>query len=396
MRKEVLGESFFHKRAGELALRQMKPISLDDVAREKRTQGGSLRLYVHIPFCTEICSFCAFHRQVGNKNKQETYTQTLLSHIQDTLPLFGKDQEIQSVYVGGGTPGLLTPDQAGRVLGSIKDTLPTKDWPVSYELHPENISADYIRALVLLGVTRFSVGVQNLSPKERAILKRTLTSADEDIARIQVLNDLGVDYNLDLMFGTPLQTMESWRQTLERIVGEVYPPEITTYQYVNAYGAEIAKDVEQGKIKRPDALTRRQMYVFTKDYLKAHGYRQIGPQNFGRGRELPGMPLLNHGNDFLGLGPRTYSRIGSYFFINGARTSDFNNGANTVNYWGIRLPGALAAAMDKGLDFFAGQKAIGKNNQTLEFVRSWQSEAIVQMYGALYYILNQPNYTQVS
>lgn len=383
-------ESALHRRSGEIVLSRIRPVSLSDVAIKKKEEGGSLSLYVHIPFCTEICSFCAFHRRVGNGQKQEAYIDALEVHIEETLPLFDRNQKIRSLYIGGGTPGLLTPEQAERVFSRVKGAANTDRTQITYELHPNNITPEYIQALLDLGVGRFSVGVQNLSDAEREILGRTLTTGDEDIEKLQVLNDKGVEYNLDLMFGTPVQTEISFRDTLERITREVYPPEITLYQYVNAHGSETKKLITQGLIKKPGLGERRAMYNFARSFLIQMGYRQTNTQSFSRDKSTPDRVLLNQGGDFLGLGPKTYSRVGQYIFMNDSRTEDFKPGGNTTDYYGIKLPIGFIRLLDKGFAFFARQQGEITPSLPLPDLGILRSEMITQAYGILYYILNQP------
>lgn len=389
-RQGVDFENALHSKAGEMMLSRMRQVQLPEVAAEKKREGGSLALYVHIPFCTEICSFCAFHRRIGNGKQREEYVGSLVEHINDNLSLFGKNQRVSSIYVGGGTPGLLTPDQAKRVLSRIKDAVDVSGAPITYELHPENITSEYIQSLVGLGVSRFSVGLQNLSNQERQVLGRTLTTGEEDIERLQVLNDQGVEYNLDLMFGTPTQTTPSLKDTLERVVGEVYPPKITLYQYVNAHGSETKKLITQGLLQKPGFQTRRAMYDFARKFLASAGYRQTNTQSFSRDRSAQPRVLLNQGGDFLGLGPKTYSRVGSYIFMNDSRTGDFQPRGNTTDYYGIKLPIELIKTLDKGFAFFAKQNGKTHHNLPLPDIEILRSEAITQAYGILYYILNQP------
>lgn len=382
-------EDRFQRTAGEFALDRLKSISIEEVAAEKTATGENLSLYVHIPFCTEICSFCAFHRQVGNNLQQEEYTQALETHIDEVLPQFGRTQQISSIYVGGGTPGLLTSEQAARIISRIQGVVDTSDAQISYELHPENISEEHIHGLVTAGVGRFSVGVQTLSDDERATLGRSLTSAQQDLTQLQILNQLGVSYNLDLMYGTPLQTLESWIDTVRKIVHEVYPPEITIYQYVNAHGSMTKRWIAEGKITRPDFGIRSTMYNLALREMSIAGYRQTSTYSFSRNDDSPDRALLSHGSDFLGLGPRTYSRVGRYLFINDARTSDFRSEGHMSDYVGVKLPLPIMSILDRTFALAAS----GSPDTALPLpavLKNLNPELVAQAYGVLYYITNQP------
>lgn len=381
-------EDALHRGVGDIVLNRLTNISIETVAYEKKSKGDDMNLYVHIPFCTEICSFCAFHRRVGNSRQQESYTTALETHIDDVLAPFGQDQKIPSILVGGGTPGLLSAGQADRIISRVRGAVNARNSQITYELHPENISEEYIKDLEGIGVGRFSVGIQTLSNDERKILGRDLTSAEDDIASLQIMNQLGVTYNVDLMFGTPAQTQRSWLDTLQRINAQVRPPELTIYQYVNAYGSTTRKWIAEGIVSRPDFRTRKAMYSQAVDTLKVSGYRQTSTYSFSRDISTTNRALLNQGSDFFGLGPRTYSRIGRNLFINGARTSDFVTGGNMADYFGLRVPFPVMTVLDRTFGLFArgSRNTEGKTGT----IGSLQSEAVAQVYGILYYITNQP------
>lgn len=381
-------EDTLHREVGKLVMKRLSPVSIDDIANKKKSTGETMDLYVHIPFCTEICSFCAFHRRVGNGQQQESYTSALETHIDKVLEPFGQDQKISSVLIGGGTPGLLTIGQADRVISKVRRAVDISDARITFELHPENISEEYIRGLKNSGVERFSVGIQTLSNVERKILGRDLTSAEEDLAKLQILNQLGVPYNVDLMFGTPAQSQDSWVDTLQKINDQVKPPEITVYQYVNAYGSSTKKWIAEGKVSRPDFRARKAMHSQTIDILKDTGYRQTSTYSFSKDKVTPRV-LLNEGNDFLGLGPKTYSRIRRYLFINGAQTSDFVTDGNMADFYGLQIPLPLMALLNR--IFGLVSRGAENSEKKTGSIGILQSEAVAQIYGVLYYITNQPN-----
>lgn len=377
-------EFLFHKTIGELVLNLMRPIDTTSVLTG-RDPKRHLGLYVHIPFCTEICSFCAFHREVPRTNRQGTFVNALETHIDSILNQLDGWQNVQSIYFGGGTPGLLRPDEVERLLSPIRKNVALIDTTATFELHPENVSAQYLKDLISIGITRFSVGVQNLSVAERISLGRGLTSPAEDIDRLRIMKGMGVAFNVDLMFGTPEQTKGSWRMTLEELVSKVEPSEITLYQYVNAYGSQTRKKIEQGTMARPGVALRYKLYNDAKAMLSDEGYHQTSALSFCKstGKDYK-RRLLNRGRDFVGLGPRTYSKVGGHFFINDATTSDFVSGAESSKFYGLVVPDWFFRTSETVLSS-VGEASTGQNN-----LNPWKSEAIAQIYGVLYYVLNQP------
>ena len=377
-------EFFMHKKLGEVVLNSMEPIDTKKVLSE-RDKNRHLGIYVHVPFCTEICSFCAFHREIPKPGKQGAYVDALETHINDTLSQLDGNQSVGSVYFGGGTPGLLRPPEVRKLFSVISRNVDVSKASVTFELHPENVNDQYIRDLVSVGITRFSVGVQNLSAHERSSLGRNLTSPEEDLEKLRILKNLGVVFNVDLMFGTPQQTMQSWKETLKELVTQVDPGEITLYQYVNAYGSQTRKEIEQGTLGRPGISERHKMYGVAEDALSSFRYDRTSTLSFSKkGRVVNKRKLLNRGRDFIGLGPRTYSKVGKYFFVNDASTNDFVSGSDFARFYGIAVSDWLHKINETVLSF-VGDAGGGKNA-----FDPWKSEAIAQVYGILYYVLNQP------
>lgn len=372
---------------GDRALAVMRPISISEVASEKIKAGGVLDLYLHIPFCDRICDYCAFHVKALQPGEMEKYIGVLKRHITKTLSPFSENQQVGSIFVGGGTPGLLKLDETKAIFDAISGLVSVKNVPVSYELHPGNISDRYVDGLRGLGVTRFSVGIQNLSDKERKGIGRDITSSDDDINGLCVLNRHNVQYNVDLMFGTPGQTPESWRGTLTKMTVEVRPPEITLYPFVDSPGALMYKPISRGVVTPPTKKERRNMYNLAGDYLTKVGYKQTSVLSFALDAGNK-RALLNSGTDFLGLGPRTYSGIGGYLFINQVRISDFLRGEKDANFKGIKIPSLVLNSVQEIFKLIAGkenQQSMNAINRTLGIMKA---EGVAQTYKLLYYLMN--------
>lgn len=386
-------ESGLHTTIGEAIVNKLEPVDLNTLIKSEGENLGELGLYIHIPFCSEICSFCAFHREIGGQAQRDNYVVSLKEHIMDTLSNFSPTQRIRSLYIGGGTPSLLTVEQTQEILTTVSNYVDISQASISFELHPENVTADYIKSLQALGITRFSIGIQNLSEPERTVLGRTLTTGAVDQERLKVLNDLGVRYNLDLMFGTPTQTPTSWMETIAQIIENIHPLEITLYQYVNAYGSDTRKKIASRGMEMPGLKSRHAMYNLAQKYLVEHGYHQTGTLSFASSNGAPEKNLLNNATNFLGLGPRTYSKIGSTFFTNDARTHDFRQGGNMSDYYGIKIP-TWANDVVRGAFALISRRRSDHDDERLSRWGSWKSEVITQIYGVLYFVLNQPRFSR--
>jgi hypothetical protein len=125
------------------------------------------------------------------------------------------------------------------------------------------------------------------------------------------------------------------------------------------------------------------MYTLAKDKLLDEGYRQTSALTFSRSQEPRMRKLLNKGRDFIGLGPRVYSRVGRHFFINDARTADFIQGQDNERFYGFTTPEWFARMVELDSNQITG------TSRVKDFLDPWESEAITQAYGVLYYVLNQ-------
>jgi len=364
-----------------LALTKVQAVPLAKAQASNQTSRSSIGVYIHIPFCPELCSFCAFHRILDGPERIERYVTSLRRHIEATLIQLEPNCPVRSILFGGGTPSVLSLSQVERLFSQVSSNLVLDNVPITFEMHPSNVSAEYIRGLLDLGVNRFSIGIQSLSPFDRASIGRVLTSSTQDIRTLQVARDLGIRYNVDLIFGSPGQSLQSWTGTVVKLITSIRPPEITIYQYVNAFGARTRISVAKGVLARPGLSSRHAMYRFAKQYLLDCGYEQTGALKF----ILPGyrsVPQVSfRGRDFIGLGPHTYSRLGSWYLINTSRAQDFivGNESRTSAYIGLHLPGAIGRMA----------KATFSSSEHSVSYGAWRAEWFTQVYGVLYYILNQ-------
>ncbi|HUC21589.1 MAG TPA: radical SAM protein [Streptosporangiaceae bacterium] len=366
-----------------LALARAQPIPLTEVQALNKRLPSSVAVYIHIPFCPEVCSFCAFHRILGGPERIERYVNSLRQHIHTCLSQVGVNRPVRSLLLGGGTPSVLTPAQVERVLSAVSMDLRLDNVPITFEMHPSNVSVEYIEGLLELGINRFSVGIQSLSPLDRVSMGRSLTSPAQDMHALQVMAGLAIRYNVDLIFGSPGQSLDSWSATLMSLVTNIRPPELTIYQYVNAFGARTRISVARGAVARPGLASRHSMYRFARQYLLSCGYDQAGAMKFilPDYRADPPQEFFRDRPDLIGLGPHTYSRLGSWYLINTSRVHDFVDGgeSRSSTYIGMRLPRAFEHLAETT---FSGSE------HRVSF-SAWRAEWYTQVYGVLYYLLNQ-------
>ena len=243
-----------------------------------------LSLYFHIPFCSSICYYCACNKVITKKKERaEPYLQDLFREIEIQAGLFDADREVRQLHWGGGTPGFLSHQQSGQLMEKIArhfNLKPEEDTDYAIELDPRVIEKGGIAYLRGLGFNRISIGVQDLDEKVQKAVNREqsleTTSAVIDDARRHGMRSI----NIDLIYGLPHQTLESFGATLDRII-ELSPDRIAMYNYAHLP----QRFPPQRRIQAedlPDAAAKLAILHSAIDKLCAAGYEYIGMDHFAR------------------------------------------------------------------------------------------------------------------
>jgi oxygen-independent coproporphyrinogen III oxidase len=271
-------------------------------------------LYVHVPFCEQRCAFCPFYAVVGKDEDYPDYIETVLAEA----ALYARAAEhvrFTSVYLGGGTPSVLPPALVERLLRGLGNDLRLEGADVSLEANPTHVDRTRLRDLLAAGVTRLSLGVQSFDAHVLDASDRGYTAASVmpavEAAMAAPLRDL----NVDLMYGLPDQTLESWLDDL-RLASRLGIPGITLYATVYVPSFQSRCESENRQMAGPQ--DRLEMYELAYDLLSTTGYPQ---PHFGAGAFLrhglnPHRANLSLGNPTLGLGAWAYSSSGAYAWQN--------------------------------------------------------------------------------
>jgi oxygen-independent coproporphyrinogen-3 oxidase len=258
-------------------------------------------LYVHIPFCAAKCHYCAFYSEAGSADKMTDYVDAVLRELERfTLQLAPK-----TIFFGGGTPSLLPVSLMRRILERIPRA---SEWTV--ECNPSTVSTEKARLFREFGVNRISLGVQALDDELLDVIGR-VHSVAAAVGSYGKLRDAGFDnINLDLMFGLPGQTMDHWRNTLEKAIA-LQPEHISTYCLILEEDTHFWSLLQKGLIK-PDEELELAMYQTGMEALDAAGYRQYEISNFAKpGKECAHNIAYWEGKDYVGLGPSACSTMGN-------------------------------------------------------------------------------------
>ena len=248
-----------------------------------------LSLYFHIPFCATLCFYCACNKFITKrKEKAQEYLERLYLEIEMQGSLFNRNRQVEQLHLGGGTPTFLTSLQLEQLLQKVGQHFNLRhddQRDFSIEIDPRTVDADYLQSLWDLGFNRISMGVQDFDPKVQQAVHR-IQPRDETLALIQRARTTGFkSINTDLIYGLPLQTLESFSVTLDTII-EASPDRISLFNYAHLPDRFPPQQrIRAGDLPSPDEkLAILQLSV---DKLNAAGYVYIGMDHFAKpGDEL--------------------------------------------------------------------------------------------------------------
>lgn len=272
----------------------------------RRKQSNRLGIYIHIPFCKSKCAYCDFYSYSPKDARvYAAYTDALVSHIA-SYRVAGGDYAPDTVYIGGGTPTVLPEEYMMRILRAVKSTFRIrKNAEYTMECNPATVSLPTLKKYRRMGVNRISVGLQSAHEHELRALGRIHTKKEfEDSYRL--IREAKFDnVNIDLMYGIPYQTMDSWIATLKYVVS-LRPEHISLYNLKLEEGTPLYDAAPS--MPRPDDETEFAMYSVAIDLLAANGYRQYEISNFAReGFESQHNLKYWCCEEYLGFGPGAHS-----------------------------------------------------------------------------------------
>lgn len=269
-------------------------------------------LYLHIPFCTTKCTYCAFNTYINLEPLIEPFVDALCAEIRMVAGAAdAPTRQLATVFFGGGTPTLLTPAQFARIMETIRTVFVLNtDAEITTEANPNDLDYDYLRALREMGINRISIGMQSANPTELRLFARR-HDHEKVIEVMPQARAAGFDnINLDLIYGTPYQTLESWRVTLEETV-KLGPEHISLYGLGLEDGTPLKEWVENGRVPTPDDDLAADMYDLATRYLAQHGYIQYEISNWALpDRECQHNLQYWRNLPYLGVGPGAHGYAG--------------------------------------------------------------------------------------
>jgi oxygen-independent coproporphyrinogen-3 oxidase len=272
-----------------------------------------LSLYFHIPFCVRKCLYCGFYSTRYSPQQAFAYVSALRLEAARYKDDFRKTV-FDSVYIGGGTPTVLSREQWASIFGIIHESFRlSKTVEFTVEANPNTVAVDSIAFLRSHGVNRLSIGVQSFSDRVLKTLGRAHTASQAEEAFKTARNAGFQNIGIDLIYGVPGQSQDDWASSVHRVLA-LEPEHISTYCLSLDEGSQFMREAEAGRLALPDDDMAASMYEFSLRALTDAGYRHYEISNFS----LSGYECLHNMNywergDYLGLGP------GAWSFISGKR-----------------------------------------------------------------------------
>jgi oxygen-independent coproporphyrinogen-3 oxidase len=264
---------------------------------------NSIGIYIHVPFCGKKCGYCDFYSLPYTKNSADAYVNAVIRNIRHYSD---KNRTADTIYFGGGTPSLLSPEQISMIIGEIRDCfILDENAEVTLEANPCTLSPSRLSALRKTGINRLSIGVQSLIDSELEYLGRSHTP-ERAIKSVKDAYDSGFEnISCDIMIGIPYQTAESLEYSVNGIAA-------LPVNHVSAYILKTESgtpfDCEEVRNLLPDDDKAADMYLQTVHILKKHGFEQYEVSNFARkGYESRHNCRYWKCYDYIGIGASAHS-----------------------------------------------------------------------------------------
>jgi putative oxygen-independent coproporphyrinogen III oxidase len=338
------------------------PAPSDGVLPAQAADGAAERgfgLYVHIPFCAVRCGYCDFNTytatELGGGASQDAYASTAIAEVEFAAAALTKsglpERPLGTVFFGGGTPTLLPAEDLARIL-----TAAIAQWglepgaEVTTEANPDSVTPESLRLLADAGFTRVSFGMQSAVPHVLKVLDRTHTPSRVPQV-VQWARDAGLSVSLDLIYGTPGESLDDWRYSLETALS-YNPDHISAYALIVEDGTKLAAQIRRGEVPGIDDDDHAAKYELADGLISAAGLEWYEVSNWARTPEQACRHNLAYwrGDDWWGIGPGAHSHVGG------------------VRWWNVKHPTAYASRLAGGASPAAGRETLDADTRYVERV----------------------------
>ena len=308
-----------------------------------------LGIYVHVPFCTVRCGYCDFNTytltELGGPGASigvDSYADAALRELDlASTVLGGGAPAVSTIFVGGGTPTMLRSGDLVRVLDGIRERFGLAEGvEVTTEANPDSVTPASLAELAAGGFTRVSVGMQSAVPHVLRTLERT--HDPDNVARaVAGARGAGLQVSVDLIYGTPGESIDDWRRSLEAAVA-LEPDHISAYALVVEDGTKLAAQVRRGLVPAPEDDDEADKYELADELLSAAGFGWYEVSNWARSEDARCRHNIAYwaGTNWWGIGPGAHSHVGG------------------VRWWNVKHPSAYAGRLASGASPAAAREAL--------------------------------------
>ncbi|WP_182897523.1 radical SAM family heme chaperone HemW [Microbispora sp. H10830] len=313
--------------------------------------------YVHVPFCATRCGYCDFNTytaaELGPGAAQRDYAATAVEEIRLARRVLGDAAPpVETVFFGGGTPTLLPAADLVRILDAIGEEFGLRpDAEVTTEANPESVDPAYLKELRAGGFTRVSFGMQSAGEHVLAVLDRRHTPGRPAEA-VREARAAGFEHvNLDLIYGTPGESDDDWRASLEAALA-AGPDHVSAYSLIVEDGTRLAARIRRGELPMPDDDVAADRYLIAEELLTAAGLSWYEISNWAAGDEARCRHNLLYwtGGDWWGAGPGAHSHVGG------------------TRWWNVKHPAAYAARLAAGTSPAHAREVLPAEDRAVERV----------------------------
>ena len=309
-------------------------------------------IYLHIPFCRRKCGYCDFYSIVDEAPLRQRFVDAAVKEIRlhSDNEIF-RNEQVTSVYFGGGTPSLLERPQIANLLEAIRASFSiSADCEISLEANPESLSLEKLVFLKSIGFNRISIGAQSFNDDELKKLGR-IHSAEQVINSVEWAKKAGFDnISLDLIFAIPGQTTAQWRSNLLQAL-KLQPQHLSTYCLTYEPETDFGKKLRSGALKKTSEETERIMYLDTIELLEKHNFSHYEISNFAR-------------RNFACRHNQTYWDLSPYLGIGPSAHSYWEN----HRQWNVRSVANYIEKLDSGNLPIEDEENLSQQQKELEFI----------------------------
>lgn len=280
-------------------------------------------VYIHIPFCKQKCYYCDFISYANKEQYFDKYVQALITEMSSFLD--NNDVEIETIYIGGGTPSIIDAKYIEKVMAKLqeKNALITAK-EITIEVNPGTVTEEKLKTYKKIGINRLSIGLQSTDNNILKTIGR-IHSYEDFLNTYKLARNQGFgNINVDLMIGLPNQKISDIKSSLEEIT-ELKPEHISVYSLIVEENTPIEKMLNIGKLELPDEELERNMYWYVKNFLELNGYKHYEISNFAKeGYESKHNLDCWNQKEYIGFG------VAAHSYIDDVR---FGNTGSIEEYW---------------------------------------------------------------